>query len=173
MNQSIMAGLIDRLFLLMDCSLPGTSFPSNLGRVVVETETEERQTAKYRDQNPQSKDWTLNPSICHFLPRRVGFQLKNEKYKIVKYMKGYSSGLKTEINSFPSSQFDLTIRPKSLRDSYYQLFNILSSAPIRVTLPLLKDNNSWMPIVFPRVSVDVFTLLFTYRTLDGKPSTTL
>ena len=40
--------------LLMDlvAYIPGTSFPSNLGRVVVETETEKRQTAEYRDQNP-------------------------------------------------------------------------------------------------------------------------
>lgn len=47
--------------------LPGTTLVSNLGRIIVETETEKRQTGKYRDQNPQSENRTLNSAIRHFL----------------------------------------------------------------------------------------------------------
>ncbi len=55
------------LFLFLEFVLPGAALVSDLGRVVVETETEKRQTGQYRDQNPQSEDWALNSAICHFL----------------------------------------------------------------------------------------------------------
>jgi hypothetical protein len=44
------------LFLFLEFVLPGAALVSDLGRVVVETETEKRQTGQYRDQNPQSED---------------------------------------------------------------------------------------------------------------------
>jgi hypothetical protein len=44
------------LFVFLEFVLPGAALVSDLGRVVVETETEKRQTGQYRDQNPQSED---------------------------------------------------------------------------------------------------------------------